>query len=185
MNRVIYERDIDGTKIKVIEGDITEEDVECIVNPANSYLQHGGGVAGAIVRRGGNIIQRESDEYIRLHGPLPVGEATITSGGNLKARYVIHTVGPRWGEGNEEEKLERAIISVLKLASERGIKSISIPAVSCGIFGFPQDLGTEIIVDTVIDYIKGAKHQLTEIHLIGLSREISELFKRHLEEKGI
>lgn len=185
MNRVIYERDINNTKIRVIEGDITEEDVECIVNPANSYLQHGGGVAGAIVRKGGSIIQRESDEYIKQHGPLPVGEATITSGGNLKARYVIHTVGPRWGEGNEEEKLKKAIKSVLKLASERNIKSISIPAVSCGIFGFPQEQGTEIIVDTVIDYIKNAKHQFTEIHLIGLGREIPELFKRRLEGIGI
>lgn len=185
MNRVIYERDINNTKIRVIEGDITEEDVECIVNPANSYLQHGGGVAGAIVRKGGSIIQRESDEYIKKHGPLPVGEAAITSGGDLKARYVIHTVGPRWGEGNEEEKLKKAIKSVLKLALEKDIKSISIPAVSCGIFGFPQERGTEIIVDTVIEYIKSGKPIFTEIHLIGLDKEIPELFKRHLEEKGI
>lgn len=183
MNTSIFERDINNVKIKIIEGDITEEDVECIVNPANSYLQHGGGVAGAIVRKGGMVIQKESDEYIRLHGPLPVGKATITSGGNLMAKYVIHTVGPRWGEGEEEEKLKRAIISVLDLASEKGIKSISIPAVSCGIFGFPQELGTKIIVDTVVEYIKTKEHPFKEIHLIGLGKEIPELFKKHLEEK--
>jgi len=183
MNRVIFEKDINNVKIKVIEGDITEEDVECIVNPANSYLQHGGGVAGAIVRRGGMVIQKESDEYIELHGPVPVGEAIITSGGNLNARYIIHTVGPRWGEGDEEEKLRRAIRSVLELASERGIRSISIPAVSCGIFGFPQEKGTKIIVDTIINYIKEKKNPFIEIHLIGLGRDVTELFKKHLEGK--
>ncbi|MGC8972225.1 MAG: macro domain-containing protein [bacterium] len=181
MNRVILEKEIDNTKIKVIEGDITEEEVECIVNPANSYLQHGGGVAGAIVRKGGRIIQEESDIYIRTYGPLPVGKAIITSAGSLKARYIIHTVGPRWGEGDEENKLKSAIINVLELATKKGIKSISIPAVSCGIFGFPQELGTKIIVDTIIDFIKRQKISLTEIHLIGLGKEIPELFKKHLE----
>lgn len=182
MNRVILEKEIDNIKIKVIEGDITEEEVECIVNPANSYLQHGGGVAGAIVRKGGKIIQEESDRYIRTYGPLPVGKATITSAGSLKARYVIHTVGPRWGEGDEENKLRSAIISALELATEKCIESISIPAVSCGIFGFPQELGTKIIIDTMVDFIKRQKTTLKEIHLIGLGKEIPELFKRHLEE---
>jgi O-acetyl-ADP-ribose deacetylase (regulator of RNase III) len=183
MNRVILEKHIDGIKIKVIEGDITEEDVECIVNPANSYLQHGGGVAGAIVRKGGWIIQEESNNYIKTYGPLPVGKATITSGGSLKARYVIHTVGPRWGEGDEENKLRSAIKSVLDIANEKGIKSISIPAVSCGIFGFPKESGTKIIVDTIMEYIKSGKSSLIEVHLIGIDKEIPELFKRYLGER--
>ncbi|MCX7796012.1 MAG: macro domain-containing protein [bacterium] len=183
MNKVIFEKELNGIKIKVIEGDITEEDVECIVNPANSYLQHGGGVAGAIVRKGGRIIQEESDNYIKTYGPLPVGKAIITSAGSLKAKYVIHTVGPRWGEGDEEKKLRSAIRDVLELASQKGIKSISIPAVSCGIFGYPPELGTGVIIEVMLDFIRNSKTSLTEIHLIGLGREIPELFKQHLEEK--
>ncbi len=183
MSRVIFEREINGINIKVIEGDITEEDTECIVNPANSYLQHGGGVAGAIVRKGGRIIQEESDEYIKTCGPLPVGKATITSAGSLKAKYVIHTVGPRWGEGDEERKLRSAIISVLELATEKGIRSISIPAVSCGIFGYPPELGTGVIIETILDFIRNNKTSFTELHLIGIGREIPELFKGHLERK--
>jgi len=116
---VLYEREINGVKLKVVKGDITQEEVEAIVNAANSYLKHGGGVAGAIVRAGGEVIQKESDEYVEKYGPLPVGSATITSAGKLKAKYVIHTVGPRWGEGDEEKKLEKAIESVLTLAKEK------------------------------------------------------------------
>lgn len=178
---IILEKEIYGVKIKVIERDITQEDTEAIVNPANNYLKHGGGVAGAIVRVGGDIIQKESDEYIQKFGPLPTGEATITSGGNLKAKYVIHTVGPRWGEGDEYKKLQKAVQSTLKLAVEKNIKSLSIPAISCGIFGFPQDLGTKIIVETIIDFIKKENHTLKEIHLIGLGKDIPSLFVKNLQ----
>lgn len=184
MNRVIFEKEIEDIKFKVIEGDITEEDAECIVNPANSYLQHGGGIAGAIVRKGGKVIQEESDRYIKTYGPLPVGKATITSAGSLKAKYVIHTVGPKWGEGDEEKKLKSAIKSVLELATEKGIKSISIPAVSCGIFGYPPELGTGVIIEAILDFIKNNRTSLTEIHLIGLGKEIPDLFRKYLEEKA-
>jgi Predicted phosphatase homologous to the C-terminal domain of histone macroH2A1 len=171
---------IEGTKIRVIKGDITEENVDAIVNAANSYLSHGGGVALAIVRKGGREIQEESDKIVEERGPIPVGEAVITKGYRLKAKYVIHTVGPRFGEGNEEEKLRNAIRSVLKLAKEYGIKSISIPAVSCGIFGFPKDKGTKIIVDEVLKFIKENKGVLEEVHFIGIDEEITNLFKEAL-----
>ncbi|MEF3244753.1 MAG: macro domain-containing protein, partial [Caldisericaceae bacterium] len=97
-----YVRTINNTKISVVEGDITEEDTEAIVNAANSYLSHGGGVALAIVKKGGNEIQLESNEIVKRNGPLKVGEAVLTKGYKLKARYVIHVVGPQWGEGDEE-----------------------------------------------------------------------------------
>ncbi|MEN3012350.1 MAG: macro domain-containing protein [Dictyoglomus thermophilum] len=173
---VLYEREINGVKLKVVKGDITQEEVEAIVNAANSYLKHGGGVAGAIVRAGGEVIQKESDEYVEKYGPLPVGSATITSAGKLKAKYVIHTVGPRWGEGDEEKKLEKAIESVLTLAKEKNIKSLSIPAVSCGIFGFPPQLGTKIIVDKVVEFLKDNPGVFEEIHFIGIGDEIPTLF---------
>ncbi len=173
---VLYESEINGVKLKVVKGDITQEEVEAIVNAANSYLKHGGGVAGAIVRAGGEVIQKESDEYVEKYGPLPVGSATITSAGKLKAKYVIHTVGPRWGEGDEEKKLEKAIESVLTLAKEKNIKSFSIPAVSCGIFGFPPQLGTKIIVNKVVEFLKDNPGVFEEIHFIGIGDEIPTLF---------
>ena len=181
MGEILFEKEIRGVKLKVIEGDITREDVDAIVNPANNYLQHGGGVAGAIVRAGGDIVQRESDEFVRKNGPLPTGKATITSGGRLKAKYVIHTVGPRWGEGDEENKLRKAVQKVLEIACKNGVKSLSIPAISCGIFGFPSELGTKIIVETIKDFLKGSSCIFDEIHLIGIGKEIPSLFKRYLE----
>ncbi|MFN4183004.1 MAG: macro domain-containing protein, partial [bacterium] len=122
-----------GHIVKIVEGDITEEQVDAIVNAANSYLKHGGGVAGAIVRKGGKIIQEESDRI----GYVPVGEVAITSAGALPAKKVIHAVGPRWGEGNENEKLRSAVWNSLKKAQEEQFQSISLPAISAGIFGFP------------------------------------------------
>ncbi len=136
--------------LRIIQGDLTEQNVDAIVNAANCHLQHGGGVAGAIVRKGGTVIQEESDRI----GFTPVGTAVITTAGSLKAKWVIHTVGPRWGEGVEDRKLENAILSSLALAEEQGLETISLPAVSAGIFGFPHDRCAEIIVSSIISYLK-------------------------------
>ncbi len=144
------ERKIGKTTIRLVSADLTERDVEAIVNAANSHLQHGGGVAGAIVRKGGRIIQDESDKI----GYVPVGSAAITTGGKLKARYVIHAVGPRMGEGDEDNKLRSAITSVLKLAAENKIRSISIPAISAGIFGYPKDRCAKILVGETGVFLK-------------------------------
>ena len=134
----VYAEYVWNEKVKLIacKGDITQQDTDAITNAANEYLKHGGGVAGAIVRRGGYEIQKESDEIVRERGPVPVGEAVVTGAGKLKAKYVIHTVGPRWGEGDEDNKLYRAIQSVLREADKLKISSVAIPAVSTGIFGF-------------------------------------------------
>ena len=137
--------------LSVVRGDLTESDADAIVNAANSYLQHGGGVAGAIVRKGGSIIQEESNKI----GFVPVGGAALTTGGTLKARHVIHAVGPMWGEGNEENKLQKAVRSVLTLAVEKGFSSISMPAISAGIFGFPKKRCAEIIISETAAFITG------------------------------
>ena len=137
--------------LSVVRGDLTESDADAIVNAANSYLQHGGGVAGAIVRKGGSIIQEESNKI----GFVPVGGAALTTGGTLKARHVIHAVGPMWGEGNEENKLQKAVRSVLALAVEKGFSSISMPAISAGIFGFPKKRCAEIIINETAAFITG------------------------------
>jgi len=136
--------------VELVKGDITELEVDAIVNAANSRLKMGGGVAGAILRKGGWSIQEESDKI----GYCPVGGAVITGAGRLKAKYVIHAVGPRMGEGDEDRKLRNATLNSLKLAEKHGIKSIAFPAISTGIFGFPKDRCAKIMLRTTVDYLK-------------------------------
>jgi len=147
---LISEKSISGATLRLMTGDITTREVDAIVNAANSRLQHGGGVAGAIVRKGGSVIQQESDEI----GYVPVGRAAITTAGILPARFVIHAVGPMLGEGDEDRKLESAVNCSLKLAEEKHLQSISLPAISSGIFGFPKDRCAEILVNTAIKFLK-------------------------------
>lgn len=137
--------------LELVEGDITEMDVDAIVNAANAQLVLGGGVAGAIRRKGGPAIQAECD---RVGGTF-VGGAVITTGGNLKARHVIHAVGPRMGEGNEDTKLLNATRNSLKVADENALESMAFCAISTGIFGFPIARCAEIMLRTVIDYLHG------------------------------
>ena len=143
--------DIENHDLELLEGDITEMDTDAIVNAANAQLVLGGGVAGAIRKKGGPAIQQECNKT----GGTFVGGAVITTGGNLKAKYVIHAVGPRMGEGNEDEKLKNATLNSLKTADENNLKSISFPAISTGIFGFPIQSCAEIMLKTTIDYLKG------------------------------
>jgi O-acetyl-ADP-ribose deacetylase len=140
--KVISERMVNNRTLRLVQGDITERNVDAIVNAANSNLQHGGGVASAIVRKGGQIIQQESNKI----GHVSVGSSAVTGAGELPCKVVIHTVGPRMGEGNEDAKLKSAINSALKTAIQQGYKSISIPAISAGIFGFPKDRCAEILM---------------------------------------
>ncbi len=133
----------------MIEGDLTEQATDAIVNAANAQLILGGGVAGAIRKKGGPKIQEECNKI----GGTFVGGAVITTGGNLKAKYVIHAVGPRMGEGNEDEKLKNATLNSLKVADENKLKSIAFPAISTGIFGFPMDRCAKIMLSTTIDYL--------------------------------
>jgi O-acetyl-ADP-ribose deacetylase len=153
MTIIVDKAKLDNNKIlRLVNGDITERNVDVIVNAANSYLKHGGGVAAAIVRKGGAIIQEESD---RIGGGfVPVGSAVITSAGKLPCKAVIHTVGPRMGEGDEYNKLLKAVQSTLALAAEKEFKSISIPAISSGIFGFPKDKCAKILVQESERFLK-------------------------------
>lgn len=147
---IIAERMVNGKTLRLVRGDLTGRDVDAVVNAANSHLQHGGGVAGAIVRRGGQIIQEESNRV----GYVPVGHAAVTTAGKLPARFVIHAVGPRMGEGDEDAKLKSAVVSVLSIASEKGIASVSMPAISSGIFGFPKDRCAAILVQSSVSYLR-------------------------------
>ena len=129
-----------GGEIVVIQGDITTQAVDAIVNAANGMLAHGGGVAGIISRAAGPALQEESDRIVHERGPFPTGSAVVTTAGNLPFKGVIHAVGPRYGEGQEEEKLVRALSSAFACARERGWHSVSFPAVSSGIFAVPLDI---------------------------------------------
>jgi len=147
---------INHTTLELIEGDITEMDTDAIVNAANERLAHGGGVAGVISRKGGPAIQRESDAWVRQHGPVPTGSAAITSGGNLKARYVIHAVGPVYdGTPRSAKLLASAVRAALQMADDRGLRSIALPAISTGIFGYPMEEATQVMLWAAIDYLKG------------------------------
>ncbi|MCX5807992.1 MAG: macro domain-containing protein [Proteobacteria bacterium] len=172
---------IEDTEVSIIRGDLTESNVDAIVNAANSHLQHGGGVAGAIVRKGGSIIQEESNKI----GYVPVGNCAITSAGKLKAKYVIHAVGPRWGEGDEENKLKNAVKNILNLATEKGFKTISMPAISAGIFGFPKESCAQIMIDETGRFLKDNREtSLKEINFYLIDKDIIGFFKSKLETKG-
>ncbi|HYI85871.1 MAG TPA: macro domain-containing protein [Burkholderiales bacterium] len=123
-----------------MRGNLLDEPVDAIVNAANGHLAHGGGVAGVISRAAGPDLQAESDRLVREHGPFPTGSAVITTPGRLAFKGVIHAVGPRQGEGDEEAKLFRALASAFTCAKERGWSSVSFPAVSSGIFAVPLDV---------------------------------------------
>ena len=142
--------------MELLEGDITELDTDAIVNAANAQLVLGAGVAGAIRKKGGPTIQAECDQI----GGTDVGGAVITGGGLLKAKHVIHAVGPRMGEGNEDEKLRNATLNSLEVADENNLKSIAFPAISTGAYGFPLERAARIAVREVRAFLDG--HALPE-----------------------
>ncbi len=164
--------------LELVEGDITEMQTDAIVNAANAQLIMGGGVAGAIKRKGGPEIQKECNKI----GGTFVGGAVITTGGNLKARHVIHAVGPRLGEGNEDQKLKNATLNSLKLANENSLKSISFPAISTGIFGFPIHRCAEIMLQTTIDYLN-APTGLEKVVFCLFGKDSYEVFAKQLERE--
>jgi O-acetyl-ADP-ribose deacetylase (regulator of RNase III) len=164
--------------IELCQGDITEMETQAIVNAANAGLIMGGGVAGAIRHKGGPSIQEECKRIGRTF----VGGAVITGGGNLKAKYVIHAVGPRMSEGNEDEKLRNATLNSLKMADKKKIKSISFPAISTGIFGFPIDRCAKIMINTAIEYLKG-RTQIERIIFCLFDTPSYNIFAKELEGK--
>ena len=140
------------TELEIRLGDLTQEHVDAIVNAANQHLSHGGGIAAAIVQAGGWIIQKESDEWVKKHGPVNHEKPACTSAGKLPSTFVIHAVGPVWGEGDEDKKLTDAVKGSLTLATELKLESIAFPAISTGIFGFPKERAAQIMVKSVFDF---------------------------------
>jgi O-acetyl-ADP-ribose deacetylase (regulator of RNase III) len=152
------EKRIGKSVLELRQGDITALEVDAIVNAANKFLAHGGGVALAILRKGGPQIQAESTVLVAKRGPLKTGDAVITSAGNLPARYVIHTVGPVWGDQDEMESdalLRRSVRNSLALAVEHGVKTVALPAISTGIYRFPAERAGAVMIDETVAVLRG------------------------------
>lgn len=165
------------TKIKIIQGDITKQDTEAIVNAANNTLLGGGGVDGAIHRAGGPQILEECKEITKQQGGCPTGEAVITTGGNLKAKYVIHTVGPIWrgGNSNESQLLANAYRNSLRLAYDNNITTISFPSISTGAYRYPIEMASKIALNTVKEFIDNIKFK--EIRFVLFSDRDFSVYK--------
>lgn len=139
-------------QIQLIEGDILAVEADGVVNPANSHLIHGGGLAGILSRNAGPVLQRESAAWVREHGPVSHGSPAFTSAGALRFKAVIHAVGPVWGEGNESDKLRAAVLGSLEKAVELELDSLALPAISTGIFGYPLREAAPVILAAVRDF---------------------------------
>lgn len=165
---------LEGTQLELIEGDITELKVDAVVNAANEDLQLGSGVAGAILKKGGETIQEECDRI----GHTPVGTAVLTGAGQLNAKHVIHAVGPRMGEGEEDRKLAQAVRASLALADRHALRSIALPAISTGVFGFPIDRCARILLTEVYRYLQGG----TKIERVVVSLRGDDKFNIFMRE---
>ncbi len=172
-NRIVIT--MNNTTLELVEGDITDLDVEAIVNAANENLVLGGGVAGTIKRRGGPSVQEEC----RRIGSTGVGTAVITGAGKMKFRHVIHAVGPRMGEGDEDRKLSAAVRSSLALADRHGLKSVAIPAISTGNFGFPVERCARLLLTEVHRYLQGGT-KLQRVIVCLFDEATWKLFAREL-----
>lgn len=176
------EKTIGRTKLSLIRGDITLQETEAIVNAANTGLLGGGGVDGAIHRAGGPKILEECKEIRAKQEGCPTGEAVITTGGNMMTEYVIHTVGPVWsgGDRNENQLLSNAYYNSLNLAKENGIRSISFPSISTGVYRFPIDKAARVALTTVKEFIQ--ESNFVEVRFVLFSERDLTVYKEALQE---
>lgn len=175
---------VDKAKLGLIQGDITRQETDAIVNAANSGLMGGGGVDGAIHRAGGPAILDECRQIIARIGRLPTGKAVITTGGNLKARYVIHTVGPVWHGGNrgEAELLASAYRESLKLAAERKLKSVAFPSISTGVYGYPVAEAAKGALETVTSFLRDESTSLQQVFFVLYDSNTYQTYAAQLNE---
>ncbi len=179
MAQILRELNIADKVLRVLQGDLTEAQTDAIVNAANSHLQHGGGVAGAIVRAGGRQIQDESDKT----GFVPEGEVAVTGAGALAAKYVIHAVGPRGGDPQADEKLTNAVQNSLNKADELGLASVSMPAISSGIFGFPKDRCAQVLLTTAHDWLQAhPDSSVVQVDMMNLDDETAGIFAETFDD---
>ncbi len=174
---------VSQTSVVLVKGDITRETTDAIVNAANPGLMGGGGVDGAIHRAGGPLIKEECQKIISRIGRLEAGKAVITLGGNLPARYVIHTVGPVWhnGQQREAELLASAYEESLKLATSYKLSSIAFPSISTGAYGYPAGDAAGIAVGTVAAYLQTKNTSLRGIHFVLFDQYTYDIYAKELQ----
>lgn len=185
MNALLVERTLStNQQLQIVRGDITTEDVDAIVNAANELLQHGGGVAHAISTQGGSVIQKESNAWVSQHGRVSHAKPAWTSGGRLPAKYVIHSVGPIWGDGDEDHKLEAAVTGSLRVADELKCSSMALPAISTGIYGFPKERAARIILSAIEGYFAGnASSGVRTVKLVLYDQATVDVFLKSWQER--
>lgn len=173
---------VNGTTLQLVQGDITSQHVDAVVNAANSSLMGGGGVDGAIHRKGGPEILEECREIRNRQGKLPTGEAVTTTAGNLPAKKVIHTVGPVWngGENGEYELLANAYRNSLEQAAELGLKTVAFPSISTGAYGFPIEEAAETAIETIREYLEDHADTFDEVRMVLFSASDLEEYERAL-----
>jgi len=184
MEKQAVEVTVNQAKLCIIQGDITRQDTDAIVNAANSSLMGGGGVDGAIHRAGGPAILEECKQIVARQGRLPTGRAVMTTGGNLKARYVIHTVGPIWRGGNkgEPELLASAYQESLKLAMENQLSSISFPSISTGAYGYPVDKASRVAIRVIITSLRQSVTSVKEVAFVLFDSQSFRVYSLALNE---
>lgn len=165
----------------MVEADITTQGVDVIVNAANAELVHGGGVAAAISRAGGPIIDQQSRAWVEANGPVGPGSAAVTAAGDMPAGDVVHVVGPVYAPGGDnEEKLRLAVTVALDTAGHLGASSVALPAISAGIYGYPTDEATAVITKAVSAWLVANPGVLTEVRLVAFGPEAAEGFRAAL-----
>jgi len=184
MEKPATERTVNKTRISVVQGDITRQATDAIVNAANPGLMGGGGVDGAIHRAGGPAILEECKQIVSRQGRLPTGRAVLTTAGNLKAKYVIHTVGPIWhgGSKGEAELLENAYRQSLKLAAENHLAGISFPSISTGAYGYPVDKASGVALTTVISFLRESVISVKEVVFVLFDSRTFDAYSSALRE---
>ncbi|MEG0489145.1 MAG: O-acetyl-ADP-ribose deacetylase [Acinetobacter sp.] len=169
--------------LRLIQGDITIQKVDAIVNAANTSLLGGGGVDGAIHRKGGSQILEDCQKIRAKQGGCAVGEAVITTAGTLPSRYVIHTVGPTWqnGQGGEDGLLKNAYLNSLKLAEKNQLTTVAFPNISTGVYHFPKHQAAQIAIKAVLEYMQNAQ-SLDEINFVCFDLENFKIYRQQLAE---
>ena len=175
--------DVGARRVVAAEGDLTAQQVGVVVNAANEQLSHGGGVAAALAKKGGPAVQRESDEWVAAHGEVGPGQAAVTTAGDLPADRIVHVVGPRYREGQDNEGLLRqAVETALEAAAAAGARSVAMPAISSGVFGYPRDEATRVIATTARTWLDAHTGPVEEVRLVAFDEATARDFAAGLEQ---
>ena len=174
--------ELKGQTVTVVQGDLTAACVDVVVNAGNEYLRHGGGLAAALAAAGGEEFVADSDRWVSEHGPVRTGEAAVTVGGRLQAARVVHVVGPRYREGQDNPaKLREAVRAALDASARVEAGTVAMPAISGGMFGYPLEPATEVIASECVRWVREHPGVLGEIRLVGYDRRTADAFRRGLD----